>query len=45
MSGTADGAPVRLSVFSHSHVVDGRIVAEWVEYDQLALLRQCGRIV
>jgi predicted ester cyclase len=45
LSGTADGSPVRLSVFSHSHVVDGRIVAEWVEYDQLALLRQCGRIV
>ena len=41
--GTADGSPVRLSMFSHSHVVDGRIVAEWVEYDELALLRQCGR--
>jgi predicted ester cyclase len=45
LSGTSEGTPVRLSMFSHSHVVDGRIVAEWVEYDQLALLRQCGRIV
>jgi predicted ester cyclase len=43
LTGTCDGSPVRLSMFSHSHVVDGRIVAEWVEYDELALLRQCGR--
>lgn len=39
------GAPFRVACVSHHHLLDGRIVAEWTEYDELALLRQCGELI
>jgi len=41
---TATG-PFRAAAISHHHVDAGRVVAEWTEYDQLALLRQCRRTI
>ncbi len=41
--GTPGGTPVRFMGISHAHVVDGRIVAEWMLVDEVALWMQIAR--
>lgn len=41
LHGETYDAPFRIAGISHHHVQEGRVVAEWTEYDQLALLAQC----
>ncbi|NYI78898.1 ester cyclase [Nocardioides panzhihuensis] len=45
LRGEHRGTPFRIACVSHHHLRDGRIVAEWTEYDELALLRQCGDLI
>lgn len=40
LRGTHRERPVRISGITHHHVVNGLIVREWTEFDELALLRQ-----
>lgn len=42
LRGTHRERPVRISGITHHHLVDGLTVREWTEFDELALLRQCG---
>ena len=41
--GVPGGTPVRFMGISHAHVVDGRIVAEWMLVDEVALWMQIAR--
>lgn len=42
LRGTHRGRPVRISGITHHHLMGGLTVREWTEFDELALLRQCG---
>lgn len=42
LHGTINDRPVQVTGISHHHLLDGLVTAEWTEYDQLALLHQCG---
>lgn len=45
LEGNCRNSPVRITGISQHHISSEKIVQEWIEYDQLALLRQCGELI
>ncbi|MBE4718669.1 ester cyclase [Pseudarthrobacter sp. AB1] len=40
IAGTGPKGPVEFSLISHHHLVEGRVTAQWLAYDELALAHQ-----